>query len=53
VETIGGLQALEVLKMITEICNPLKNRLLVFGGINAWFDEIQTIRNANYPMCDE
>jgi len=53
VGTLGSLQATEVLKVVTGIGNPLKNRLLVFDGLSARFDEIAINRNGSCPRCGE
>lgn len=51
VGTIGCLQALEVLKLITGIGSLLKGRLLIFDGLDAQFDEISIFRNDKCPVC--
>lgn len=51
VGTIGCLQALEVIKLITGIGSLLKGRLLIFDGLDAQFDEISIIRNDRCPVC--
>ncbi|MFW6208119.1 MAG: HesA/MoeB/ThiF family protein [Spirochaetota bacterium] len=51
VGTIGSLQALEVLKMITGIGALYTERLMVFEGLNGAFDEIPVKRDKNCPVC--
>lgn len=51
VGTIGCMQALEVIKLITGIGSLLKGRLLVFDGYDAQFDEIPIRRNDKCPVC--
>jgi adenylyltransferase/sulfurtransferase len=48
---IGGLQALEVLKLILGAGEPLSGRLLIFNGLKSSFREIEVRRNPDCPVC--
>jgi len=51
VGSVGCLQALEVIKLITGLGSPLKDRLLIFDGLNTHFDEIPIKRNDKCAVC--
>lgn len=48
---IGIIQATEVIKYIIGLGKLLKNRLLVFNGLNLKFDEVAFKRSLNCPEC--
>ena len=48
---IGSLQALEVIKLILGIGNPLIGRLLLFNGLDMTFKEIVVKKNKSCPVC--
>ncbi len=48
---IGLLQTNEVIKIICQIGEPLKGRLLIFDALTTRFREIQIKRNPNCPLC--
>jgi len=48
---IGGLQALEAIKIITGIGELFTHRLLIFDGINGTFDEMEIKRDENCEIC--
>lgn len=49
--TIGTLEALEAVKWITGIGEPLKSRLLVWDGFDMAFQSIQINRDMTCPVC--
>jgi molybdopterin/thiamine biosynthesis adenylyltransferase len=49
--TIGSLQALEAIKLITGIGETLSGRILTFDGVNLNFREIKWSRKSNCPLC--
>ena len=51
VGTMGCLQALEALKIITGLGTTLRNRLLVFDGLHARFDEVEIKRDPRCAVC--
>ncbi len=51
VGTIGSLQALEAIKIITGIGELFTQRLLIFDGVNGTFDEIKIDRDENCEIC--
>lgn len=48
---IGSLVALEAIKFITGIGEVLKNRILMFDGVNIVFDEVELKKNTNCEVC--
>ncbi len=48
---IGSMQACEVLKVITDVGNPLIGRLLYFDGLNITAKEFEIAKNNNCPLC--
>ena len=50
---IGSLQAMEVLKLILGIGNPLVGRLLLFDGLEMSFRELKLRKNPECPLCGE
>ena len=51
--TIGALQALEVLKVITGAGRPLYDRLIQFDGAAMSFTEVEVTRVPTCPVCGE
>jgi len=47
---IGGLMSQEVLKLLMEVGNPLKNYLF-YDGLSNSFTELELHRNDNCPIC--
>ena len=50
---IGTIQATEVLKLILNIREPLKDRLMTFDARKMDFREIKIKKNPNCPVCGE
>lgn len=50
---MGTLQALEAIKLLTGIGEPLTGRLLIFDGLGATFREVAIARNPKCPLCGE
>jgi sulfur-carrier protein adenylyltransferase/sulfurtransferase len=50
---IGSLQAMEAIKLITGIGEPLRGRLLTHHALDATFQELNLPRNAGCPLCGE
>ena len=48
---IGTLQALEAMKILLEIGQPLIGRLLTFDGLSGKFEEVRIYRNPRCPEC--
>jgi molybdopterin/thiamine biosynthesis adenylyltransferase len=48
---LGTMQAMEVVKLILGIGKNLKNRLLVFDGLEMKFNEFSIQKNPNCPVC--
>jgi adenylyltransferase/sulfurtransferase len=48
---IGALQAIEVIKMITEIANSMIGRLLLYDGLEMTFREVIAKKNPDCPIC--
>jgi len=48
---IGCLQAMEAIKLITGMGEPLVGRMLIFNGIDMSFDEIKVNRDPNCRVC--
>jgi adenylyltransferase/sulfurtransferase len=48
---IGCLQAMETIKLITGVGEPLVGRLLIFNGNDMTFSEIKIKRNPRCPVC--
>lgn len=51
--TIGALQALEVIKVLTGAGRPLYDRLIQFDGAAMSFTEVEVQRVASCPVCGE
>ncbi len=50
---IGALEALEAIKILLDIGEPLADRLLLWDGLGQTFDVIQVERNPDCPVCGE
>ncbi len=50
---IGSLQALEALKLLTGIGEPLIGRLMTYDGLRQRFDTLTLPRNPSCPLCGE
>lgn len=48
---IGSLQALETIKLITSIGEPLRGRLLTYNALEQQFRTLQLTRNPACPLC--
>jgi adenylyltransferase/sulfurtransferase len=48
---IGCLQAMETIKLITGIGEPLVGRLLIFNGTDMTFNEVKIKQNPHCPVC--
>ena len=51
VGAIGSLQALEVIKLIAEIGEPLVGRLLLFDGLQGEWQRVRLKRDPDCPVC--
>ena len=51
--TIGALQALEVIKVLTGAGAPLYDRLVQFDGAAMTFNQVEVARVATCPVCGE
>jgi adenylyltransferase/sulfurtransferase len=51
--TIGALQAVEALKVLLGIGQPLTDRVLLWEGLTMQFDTVQVARNAACPACGD
>lgn len=50
---IGSLQAIEAIKLIAGIGQPMAGRLLIFDGLQMEFKEISINKSGNCPVCYE
>ncbi len=50
---IGTLQANEVLKFLTEVGEPLYDRLLVFDALKSSFRNVNVKRSSSCPLCGD
>ncbi len=50
---IGMMQANEVIKVLLDIGDPLRGRLLSFDGLKTEFRELQLERDPDCPVCSE
>lgn len=48
---IGCLQAMETIKLITGVGQPLVGRMLIFNGMDMTFNEINVKRDPRCPVC--
>jgi adenylyltransferase/sulfurtransferase len=48
---IGSIQAMEAIKLIINIGEPLTGRLLVLDGLSMQWNEMKLRKNANCPTC--
>ena len=53
ITTIAGMQANEVLKVITGIGEPLLNRIVIFDGLKGEFRHISYTKNQNCRECSK
>jgi adenylyltransferase/sulfurtransferase len=51
--TIGAIQALEVIKVLTGAGVPLYDRLVQFDGAAMTFNEVEVARVPTCPVCGE
>ncbi|MEI6451407.1 MAG: ThiF family adenylyltransferase [Actinomycetes bacterium] len=51
--TIGAIQALEVIKVLTGAGTPLYDRLLQFDGAAMTFNQVEIARDPTCPVCGE
>jgi len=49
--TVGAIQATEVLKLLLELGEPLKNRLLLYDALASDFRTIRIHRDPDCPLC--
>lgn len=50
---VGGLQAMEVLKLLIEKGNPLSNQLLIYDALGATFRRVKVPKNPGCPVCGD
>lgn len=50
---IGCLQAMEAIKLITGVGEPLVGRMLIFNGRNMTFNEFRVKQNPSCPVCSK
>ncbi len=50
---IGGLQAMEVLKLILGKGEPLKNQMLIYNALTTTFRKVKVPKNPGCPVCGE
>jgi len=50
---IGCLQAMEAIKLITGVGEPLVGRMLIFNGRNMTFNEFRVEQNPSCPVCSK
>ncbi len=50
---VGSLQAMEVLKLVTGVGEPLKNTLLIYDGLKSEFRRVNAPRNRACPACGD
>lgn len=50
---IGSIQAMEAMKLIIHIGEPLVGRLLLFDGLSMHWNEMKLSKNINCPTCSE
>lgn len=50
---IGSLQALEAVKLIADVGEPLIGRLVLFDGLTMRFRELKLKKNADCPICGD
>ncbi len=50
---IGALQAMEVLKLILQKGEPLKNQLLIYNALTTSFRKVRVPRRSDCPVCGD
>jgi molybdopterin/thiamine biosynthesis adenylyltransferase len=50
---IGTIQAVETIKLLLELGDPLVNRLLLFDSLSMEFREVKIPRDPNCPLCGD
>jgi len=50
---VGSLQAMEVLKLVTGVGEPLKNILLIYDGLKSEFRKVHVAINRDCPSCGD
>jgi len=50
---IGLVQAMEVIKLLLNIGQPLIGKFLVYSALSACFDVMTVARNPDCPLCGE
>lgn len=51
--TVGAIQATEVLKLLLEVGEPLKNRLLLYDALAMEFRTVKIRRDPQCPLCGD
>jgi molybdopterin/thiamine biosynthesis adenylyltransferase/molybdopterin converting factor small subunit len=51
--TVGAIQATEVIKLLLEVGDPLKNRLLLYDALAMDFRTVKIQRDTACPLCGE
>ncbi|MFO7730199.1 MAG: ThiF family adenylyltransferase, partial [Spirochaetia bacterium] len=51
VGVIGSLQALEAIKIVSNVGTAYAQRLLIYDGLSGNFNEIEVARDVNCPVC--
>jgi adenylyltransferase/sulfurtransferase len=50
---VGTIQAVETIKLLLGLGEPLVNRLLLFDSLAMEFREVKTRRDPNCPLCGD
>jgi adenylyltransferase/sulfurtransferase len=50
---IGTIQAVETIKLLLKLGEPLVNRLLLFDSLSMEFREVRIPRDPNCPLCGD
>jgi len=50
---IGSLQAIEAIKIVTEIGDSMVGRLLLFDGLEMTFREVNALKYSDCPICSQ
>jgi len=50
---VGSIQAVETIKLILDVGEPLVNRLLIFDALNMEFREVRLRRDPSCPLCGD
>ena len=50
---IGSLEAVEAIKLLLGIGDPLKGRMILYDALDGEFRQVNVVKNPDCPVCGE